>query len=180
MLIILGGYIGSGRRALARELALRQELHLIDLSRFDFRLITRGGGHVAKVPTTARDSYACTKAIQEFPLLSKMYANVIIEHVMHLKGPRTLLFEAARKYFDRVVFVWVESEEGPDERFALMMRNKVIRSLESGRRERQQQMEEFEPFGTPPITFIRKADSTLAAKELWELVQRSPATTAVS
>ena len=151
MIVFLGGFFGSGRASLAQKLAMRHGLHCLDLyGRKERRRVFSGGKLAERVrePETEEEHmHLYERLAREFPLLSKMYPDIIIHDSFHLARPRDYLIHAVRTHFGEPKFVWIEaSDERAQERFARLKTMSVIRDIERAVRLRRRQQRDFEPF----------------------------------
>ena len=179
MIILLGGFLGSGRRVLARKIAKRLGFYYYNIERKKLRAFkfntNREVRHRTIQPRSdveRRRMYA--QVVEEFPLLSKMYPDIVIDDAFHRAGPREYFFSEAKRYFRDMVFVWVDSDEKwVGERFVHMLKKKVIRSIEDARRRRLSAKKRFQPFKDEPITFISGsiADREKDVEDLVQLVR---------
>jgi predicted kinase len=183
MLILLGGFLGSGRKVLARRLAKKHGLYPYDMEQHKLHgHFFNKKGEVVEYSTVARTDEGRMRiyrqALQDFPRLSKMHPDVIIERTFHRKGPREYFFTEARNYFDPVIFVWVTSDGAyVQKRLSKMSRKRLVASVDTASRERETAEREFQPFETEPVTFFNEGNADEAAERLWALIQEAaPAT----
>ncbi len=161
MLILLGGLQGSGKRQLARAFS--------DATGFFWHDTARNGSVVPSrfersstvihtdpvIITDALRVQRLEKIVRDFPLLSKMYDGVIVEHLLHRRLPREHLITAARRHFSNVVTIWLDSDEGAiQERIAESVGSNSGPLFERALRQREHTVQEFEPFDEP-IDVIR-------------------------
>ena len=116
MLICLGGFLGSGRRILARKLAEKHQFHLYNIgSKKIHRHVFKKNGRVKEVvlqPNTEKlRLFLYERIIEDFPRLSKMHPDTIVNDEFHRETPREYFLAEARKYFGTVVFIWIDSDE---------------------------------------------------------------------
>lgn len=154
MLIVLGGVLGSGRKALGRALAAKYGFYHYDLADKKFREYHRNvHGEVEERVRQPHDDAArmhlYARAFAELRPLSKMYNTVLLEDSFHRKGPRDWLLAETKKIFSPVVFIWIESQES-DARLIIerMVKRKALKNTEAGmagRRHVQKELELPEP-----------------------------------
>ncbi len=177
MLILLGGYIGSGRKALAQKLAALYNVHNYDMKQHKFRShefnkkreVVETIHHIHRDEERLRIYRQCA---QDLPLLSKMYQHVVVERTFHRKKPREFLLAEAKKSFDIVIFVWVDADETLVRgRLEAMQQARLIESVEKALAEREEAKKEFEPFDVPPLMFTYTGEPEESARKLWALIQ---------
>lgn len=179
MLVCLGGLFGSNRRLLALLLSKNRGFHYYDIraKKLHRQIRDRSSNfrEVVQVPTSDRERlHVYRRVIEDFSLISKMHRNVVIDDGFYRTAPRGYFMEAARQYFDRVVFVWVESsDEKALSRFKRMKKFGTIRSVEAAVARRARAERYVESFDTPPLTFPDGVADDAAADRLWELIETS-------
>lgn len=179
MLICLGGFLGSGRRILARKVANKYGLHLYDAESKKAHLhVFDKNGRVKEVlqrPTTDElRRFLFSRIIEDFPKLAKMYPDMIIHDAFHRAKPRTYFFAEAKKYFDPVVFIWIDSDEAHVEaRVRHMQEIGLVGRFETAVQRRKKAVLAFEQLGpdTPVFKCVQADDAEVEA--LWALIQES-------
>jgi len=166
MLICLGGIFGSGRKVLAKKLSERLQYHYFDISDKKFRRLIRddkGVVHerVVQPRTSVERKQLYEKALREMPLLSKMYPDMVMDDGFYLREPRDYFFAEVKKYFDPVIFIWVDTTD--DLAFARFesyaIEKKTPERAAISMQHRKKMMQTLESFTTVPATF--HYDSTL-------------------
>ena len=176
MLILLGGFLGSGRKILARELVSAYGFHMYDMDCFRMRrrdVDKHGAIRERKLParTDKERLYIYECAARDLPILAKMYDDVIIGRSFHRKTPREYFLAQVQKYFDPVIFVWIDStEESALERIREMYGKKLVESIAGAECERERCIREFEPFAEPPLRYIHEGDIASSAERLFTLI----------
>lgn len=179
MLICLGGFLGSGRRILAKKLAAKLGYYYYDIDEkklHDTRVSLVRRPKVKRIhPGTDEQQVALyDQVLREFPRLSKMYPNVVVQDSFHRAKPREYFFSAARRSFDRIVFVWVGSDEKfVEDRLMHMREIGIIHNVHRTYARREREIAEFEPFSESPLTFNHTISSDDAAARLVELVSNA-------
>lgn len=177
MIIFFGGFIGSGRKSIARRFAARYGLHHYDIDDERFhRFVFDKAGRAKERPVAARGDASLNelyrRAAEKFPMLAKMHEGVVIDHAFHRKLPREYLFEEARKHFGEVAFVWIQSEEGyVRRRLELLERMGMIRSVADALRGRAITKKYFQLFRPAPVVFHRTTYRPEELKELRALIE---------
>lgn len=177
MLICLGGFLGSGRRILARRLSTRLKFYYYDTeSKKLHRHTFNKSGHVREETqhsTTDKEQlFIYEKILKDFPLISKMHRDVVIDDSFHRAKPREYFLVEARKYFDTIVFVWIDSdEEHVANRFRLMQITGMTNGIRGALQRREREQKEFEPFESSPLTFHHALSNDKAAGRLIELIR---------
>ena len=185
MLVVLGGLLGNGARTLADQLAARFGLYHYDIARKKIRHPTfdRRGDFRILQPRTDKDRVKVYENVcKDFPLLSKMYPDVVVDDTFHRDIPREYFLSEARKYYTPVVFVWIESDEASVRvRLERIRQAGKIESVDGALRRREKAHAKQQPFPpATPIFFHRTsgkegiaaqqiADQKISA--LWELIQ---------
>jgi gluconate kinase len=173
MLLMLGGYIGSGRKTLAQELSDKHGFHLFDAD----RLKLKRSGFNAKGEFEQRNIrnredherlFLLRKIAAEFGMLSKLHENVVVSGIFHRAEPREFLLDEARKYFEPVIFVWIDTDEtSAQARLERMATQKQIGSVEMGMRRRDKSKKKFQPLAKDALLFYNEHD---CARELLHLI----------
>ena len=177
MLIVLGGFLGSGRSGLARLLASKAGFYYYSLHEKKMHHLSldenrRIHERIMEPGTDALRMRMYREALKEFPMISKMHENVIVDDAFHRAQPRGFFLKEARAYFNPVVFVWVESpDETVEPRLRIMEHNGVITSVTTALRRRKQVIKEFEPFASRPLVFFHRISDERAAEALYGFIQ---------
>lgn len=178
MLVCLAGFLGSGRKILARKLSKKYGFHYYDVDKKKFHTFVRNArsGSVrertVRPRTDAERSRIFEHVISDLPLLSKMYKQVVLDDAFHRELPREYFLKEARKYFDRVVLVWIESsEEDAHERLEAMQKRGLIASTKEGVRRRKRAQATFQSFAYTPPTFLYRKSERGAIQKLHALIQ---------
>src|SRR5262245_12342986 len=116
MLIMLGGLKGSGKGELARAIAQTHGIHWYDITQHMMRLYPREQDatvqtHLVRIHNDDERIVLYKKVATDFPMLSKMYKDVIVSATFHRKQSTAYFLEEARKYFSPVIFIWVDADE---------------------------------------------------------------------
>jgi len=172
MILFLGGHLGSGKKGLAQKLSERYNFYPYHLSeelphRFIFD--KKGVAHEVAVPTYSDEGLLAMykKVAEKFSTMSKLYDDVVVQHTFHRDVPREYLLAEARRYFDDVVFVWVDvDDESLQKRFALMRKKKVVCCVKHARMARAKTLEDFQAFRPAPLTFLHSFSRPKVAEEL--------------
>ncbi|HEY4488211.1 MAG TPA: AAA family ATPase [Candidatus Paceibacterota bacterium] len=178
MIVFLGGFFGSGRESLADKLADTLGFFCLDVySRKDRWRALQGGvlREYVREPKHDADTLCIyERVVEEFPLLSRMYPDVVIHDSFHRRSPRTYLLDAAREHFGDPVFVWIEaSDERAYERFLRRRAMGVISDVERAVALRRRQREEFEQFVDTPTKILNDGSGRDALPILSRLVQEA-------
>ena len=177
MIILLGGFLGSGRGRLARALSKRHGFHYYDMNQkkpqygfFDKKGRLKEKAQRPKSDAARMRMYKSVTA--DFPRLSKMYPDTIIQASFHRKQSREYLLEEARRYFDKVIFVWIESDGKHTEKNLLRMEKRAkIRSIEQGKRRMKGMRKAFEAFQDTPHSFSFVVSGPKSAEHLWDRIR---------
>jgi hypothetical protein len=177
MLVVLGGLLGSGRRPLAEKLADKYGLYHYDI---DGKKLwrpspdKRGNFKVLQPSTDAERLTIYRTALREFPLLSKMYPNAVVDESFHREIPRKYFLLEARKYYSPVIFVWVDCDpQWAVKHIEDMHERGVTASVQNTLRWREKAQALLqEPAGSAPRFFSTVIDDA-QVEDLWRLVQRS-------
>lgn len=152
MLICLGGFLGSGRKLLARIIAEKYGLHYYDIDAHKMHrlIVSTGGRGVRDVPVQpTTDEYRMQiyrNVLADFSRLAKMYPDIVVDDAFHRRLPRETFLKEARKYFGSVVFVWIDSDESHVmERLTVLRARRIIRSEKKALARREKAAQEFEP-----------------------------------
>ena len=101
-----------------------------------------------------------------------MHQNVVVDESFHRANSREFFFAEARKYFDKVIFVWIDSDdEHIKNRLQFMRATGMIKSVRWALQKRARQEKEFEPFSLPPLTFYHALSNDNAVERLIELIR---------
>ncbi len=152
MLIILSGINGTGKGKLAKMLADRTGFHLypVKQARQDPTVLRLHhlAGHTYEDPLEPSvRNILYKKIIEQFPLLSKMYPDVVMSGLFADTASRDHFFSEARKYFGEVVVVWIESsDQVADVRFMRADKVSGRRNISTSVRLRAAQAAQFEPY----------------------------------
>ncbi len=181
MLLLLGGFLGSGRRLLAKRIAKKYGFYRFDI---ETRKLPAHAFNVRRElvekrekPKTDADRIKLfEKVVEDLALLSKMYDNIVLDSTFHRERVRDFFFKSTKKIFDRVEFVWIDSdEEAVGQHLEEMAQKKLIASITSALNQRELAKQQFEPFASPPKTFLYQG-KTGSAKRLLALAWESPST----
>lgn len=177
MLIVLGGFLGSGRAILARLLAEQARFHyypLLDKKKYlHFDKKHQLHERIMEPSTDPARMQMYRETLKDFPLISKMYNDVVIDDAFHREKPREFFLEEARAYFNPVVFVWIESpDETVEPRLQEAERVGFVPNVPAALRKRKQMIKEFEPF-SGSLVFFHRISNKRAARELLGLVTHS-------
>jgi len=161
---------------MADKLAQTFGLHLYDIGRKKLRspLLDRDGNfQVLRSRTDKERLRIFGSVLREFPLLSKMYADVIVSDTFHRSVPREYFLSEARKYFNPVVFIWIESDESSvPHRLKRMQQSGRIKSASEALRIREQSATVLQ--APPPAIprFLCTHPQKSQSAELWELIKQ--------
>lgn len=181
MLVVLGGLLGSGTRTLANELAMKYGLYRYEIDSKKLRKPVLGphGNFTILQPNTDEERLRIYKNIfKDFPLLSKMYPDVIVDDVFHRKSPREYFLSEARKYYESVVFVWIDSDdESVKIRLTRMEKAGKVPSFAEAMHRREWAQSTLQLPVPPPLRFSYwvSGDERIAAEQtaaLWKLIQQ--------
>ncbi len=181
MLVVLGGLLGSGAKTLANELAKQRGFYRYDIDRKKLRrpkFDQRGNFKILQPETDAQKLRIYESVFEEFSLLSKMYPDVVTDDAFHREAPREFFLSEARKYYDPVVFVWIESDEDSVKiRLERMEKEGKVPSVAVAIRRRKMGQMKMQPLpqSTPHFFYRVSGDERIAAEQvaaLWELVQQ--------
>lgn len=181
MLVVLGGLLGSGAKTLANELATKYRLHRYDIDGRKLRLFSMDnkGNFKVRQPNTDEETLKVYKNVfKDFPLLSKMYPDVVVDDTFHREAPREYFLSEARKYYNPVVFVWIDSDDASVRvRLKHLWKRRRIRSVEQAlhKRDRAAAKLQLPAPPAPRFSYRVSGDERIAAEQvaaLWELVQQ--------
>ena len=177
MLIVLGGFLGSGRHILARKLAERMGFYYYDSEGKKPRRGFIDKNHMLReriirpMNDEARTRYY-ELILDDFRVGSKMYPDIVVDDSLHRKKPRDFFLHEARKYFDKIAFVWVDTpEESVAEHFSKMNELKIIRSIEKASARRARHIKNFEQFGPETPVFFHHKTGKHSVGRLMRLVR---------
>ena len=176
MLVVLGGLLGSGRRVLARKLAEQQHFHLYDMdAKYPHRHVFDETGRAKEVTVRLHTDEArlslYKRVLEDMPKLSKMHPNIVLEDPFTRAKPRDAFFNAARKHFDRVVFVWIDSDEpNVTKRLELMRRKGLIQSIQTALERRKMVAAGLERLDPSTRVFKCMLADDVETKALWTLI----------
>ena len=177
MLIVLGGFLGSGRKALAQKLADCKGMYLYDMEAKYMHTLVRGkDGTVSEVKRRPTKDFQrlwiYQRVLQELPMLSKLHPDTIVDAVFQRRQPRKYFLEEAKKYFKPVVFVWIDSDESHvEERLRWMKARRIIPTVEDGIRRRQAAANLFDGLDPGERVFKCVRGDAAEADALWTLIQ---------
>lgn len=174
MILILGGFIGSGRKMLAHELALREGFHHYAMDEHKLTKFREKNGEVIERKMSFRTDpmrrMAYKRAIRDMERLIKMHNNIVIEDSFHRKGPREYFFQAIQR-FHPVDFIWIECDESSvTKRLQKMKKKGLIGSVRRCLERRERAIAQFEPFDVPPPTFHIAAQEKDIRKRFLEMI----------
>lgn len=116
MVIFVAGLVGVGKSAIARRLAERLSIHYYDIDAIkkiiypqdpDFERNIRDG-----IPFKEETRLKVfQKVVDDFFHLAQTHKHLVVDETLHLRGPRQILFDAAKAYFGGYVIVWVRAGE---------------------------------------------------------------------
>lgn len=177
MLIVLGGFYGSGRKIFAKKLAARHQFHLYDMEAVrsrSFRFTNAGVREATRWERSDMErGHLYRKVLETFPIVSKTYPDTIVEDGFHRRKLREFFLKGAAEYFKPVVFVWIDSDESHvEERLRRMKRSRIAGSVEEGIRRRRGAARTFDGLAPETRVFkcVRADDAEVAA--LWTLIER--------
>ena len=179
MLIILGGFLGTGRKSLARAFSERYGYHYYDMDQKRFRVYARMRDgtvreRLQRPHTDNARMHLCRRVLEDFPLLSKIYPDTVMSNAFHREKPRGYFLTQASQYSNPVIFMWIESSESlVSKRLADMKERGMIASIWGAKRRREKMRAEFEPFEQKPFIFEHGESDAASADRLWELVNAS-------
>lgn len=160
MILLLGGFLGSGRSMLARNVARRLNFHYYNIDQKKLHMLkfnARGevGRRTVQPSTDAERQRVYARVIEELPLLTKMHPNIIVDDSFHRAAPREFFFSNVKTRFKDMLFVWIDSDDQwVEERFASMLEQKMIQSIEGAQRRRARAQKRFQQFEHQPLTFF--------------------------
>lgn len=185
MLVVLGGFIGNGRTALARKLARSFGLYFYDTGQHKLRghYFDRRGQFVERTliaHTEDEDMRVCRHAAGDLPLLSKLHSNVVMEYPFHRERPREYFLREAARYFKLVVFIWIDADDVyAQKRLEKMRRQGKFFDVAAAQAERDKMKTEFEPFGSRYPVYLNTGRIAESAPRLWGIVQELAASSGV-
>lgn len=177
MIIMLGGFVFTGRHVLARHLATLMSAHRLPVNdkKQRFRRVSRSGVLVEGVVQPRRDvdlESVYKKVLADLPFLVKMHDVIIVDDGFHREGPRTAFIQAARK-LDDVVFVWIDAPDASvARRVPYLLSLRMVTSEEDAYArlaERKKRMQ----FSSPPLVFFHEISSRAAARRLMAFIELS-------
>lgn len=178
MLIVLGGLPGSGRQKLTDRLAQKTGFHRYDLDSKKLKVPPPQPGAPVRTlnPRNATERVRLYKtALAEFPRLSKMHDNVVIDDLFHHRASREYFLAEAQKFFAPIIFVWVDADEvSAQKNIERMLARGKITSIEDTLRIRKRTQSRSEP-PENALAFRFQSDIDLndQAAALWELIQEN-------
>lgn len=173
MIIFIGGFIGSGRVPLARNLAERLGYHFYE-KRIPglayLRTIGALKGPGSLVPADSSQLLSFRRLAKELPQLVKMHEGIVITESFHTARSRDFLFDVARKITDTLI-IWVDSPD--DEALLRDVRTAGgVVNPEDLSFARKKMKDVFEPFDFAPIMFNNTGIAGIAADRFCELIIR--------
>jgi hypothetical protein len=177
MLVVLGGISGTGRKALAREVAERLGAHYYDIDAHRMTLYERHEGAIRERKQPVRTEELrlgmLKRVLDDFKLVSKMYPDTVVENNFHHAKPRGYFLAGAAEYFEPVVFVWVDvPDQEASGRFERMYERDATK-VERAMRRRQRMKDRLEPFPPRTIVFVNDLPAAPAAERLCGLLRHS-------
>jgi hypothetical protein len=177
MLICLGGILGNGRKILAQKIARSHNLYLYDTDskKIHFHVREKDGSvrEVTRRPrTTELRSFLYKRILEGLPRLAKMYPDMLIDDSFHMKEPREHFLTEARKCFDDVTFVWVDSDPSHvEQRLEKLEKMGLIKNVEKVKERRLHAMRMFEPLPSDVPVFMCESADDVEAEALWALIE---------
>jgi predicted kinase len=176
MLIVLGGLKGSGRRALAKELAAQRGFHWYDTKQHRVRghFFTKDGTAAEYLTGVFGDEahlFLLQKVAGDLPLLSKTYNDVVLDYPLNRRSSRDFFLKEAQRSFSPVVFVWIQTSDA-DARLRLHHGSgaDADRRLKYELSRRERAIEEYEPVETAVPEFINEGEPAMSAVKLSEFI----------
>ena len=177
MLICIGGFPGSRRKRLTHELSKALGFYIYPLRRTKHSLSLEG---LHKLTRPARNvPYSDEMLVQvyrkvgeDFPLLSKMYPDIIVKDHFHREVPRELFFKVAEQYFGPPLIVWAESSE---EQSAARLGGRLTgkqKKLASKLALEEAMRRDYQPFKREIHTVDYVSDPEAALKHVLDLLRR--------
>jgi len=169
MLVCIGGFPGSGRNRLAEDISKATNWHYQSLSPLK-RAFSIRGIHTAVRPhkgTRYSDELMMLtyKHITgEFPILSRMYPDMILKDHFTREVPREYFFREASSYFRNLLIVWVDATlEESEQRLHTVLADQP-KKLQNRLRLIREMNASFQPF-TRPVSIVRYMEDPNAAVE---------------
>jgi hypothetical protein len=177
MLVCLGGFRGSGRKYLAKQLSKRHGLHYYDTTTKKSHKLRfkRDGSVKQQLNNPATDEYRThvySRVLADFQLVSTMHSDVVLEETFHRNGPRNFFLTEAAKYFKPVIFIWIECDESlVVSHLEILKEKRIIGSIKKSLKRRERAKKEFD--GLPPSTplFDCKRIDGSEVERLWSFIQ---------
>lgn len=177
MIICIGGFPGSGRRRLTHDLSKALGFYIYPLGETKRKPSFKG---LHKFIRPARGSpypdgiliQIYKRIVADFPLVSKMYPDIIVKDHFHREIPREFFFAEAEKYFGPPIIVWVDAST---EQSVARLRD-VLTSKEKKLAARLAVMEttrrDYQPFTREIHTVDYTANAEAAVRHVLELVKK--------
>jgi predicted kinase len=180
MLVCLGGFPGSGSKALGQKISEIYGHVYFDMEQNKFRRYQMKNGlmktETVQPRTDAAQVLIYDRVVMQFPLIAKMHDVVIARDVFTRAVPRGHFLKQAAQYFDPVVFVWVTcDEESAVSRFEKMYDMGVVKSVDDALRRRKRGMKIFQEFSAPPLVYHNASSDEVGAREVMTLVNEAVA-----
>jgi len=174
MLVVFGGFIGTGKRHFARRVATHLGGHYFDvhLRKPRFPGFNKLGDVEVRQPRTDDMWINLYRGIlEEFRVLSIQHAHVIIDDDFHRKIPREIFLEGARTIFPRVVFIWFQADQESIETRLINLSNEGRGDLSHVRRRLKRTRKTYEPVDEQVPLFDCSISRKGKFKELISLIQ---------
>jgi len=183
MLVVFGGFIGTGKRHFAQRVATHLGGHYFDvhLRKPRFPAFTREGDVQVRQPRTDEmwvDLYK--DVLEEFRTLSIQHSHIIIEDDFHRKIPREFFLDGARGIFDQVVFIWFQSSDMSIEMRLMKLHQEGRGDLRRARLRLRRSQKTHEPIDEYVPLFDSSIDRKGKFKELVSLIQFEAGTALVA
>lgn len=174
MIIVLGGFVYSGRHILARHLAeiTGGYLYPVTDKKLQKPAVSEDGVLISEAvhPNTDHEyEFLYDKIAADLPRLVKMHDTIIIDDPFHREGPRERFLASAKK-LDKTIFIWIDS---PDEmvktRIPYLVRVKAAKDEADAYAKleiRKSQMQFF----MPPLIFVHRISNREAGERLKKFI----------
>jgi len=175
MMLIVGGFSGSGKRYVVRAFAEKYGFYQYPIREKMLRMFVKDRrGLMREQVLQPKDNNEQLRIYEriasEFPRLTKMYPHVLVTDTFHKAAPRNFLLGEARKYFDNTAFVWIHSDEQSTARRMLARNPSAQPSIEEKLRTKKVQEQEFEAFDADVLKIDYKDSLAETVAELRSVI----------
>ncbi len=174
MIIVLGGFVYTGRHLVARHLAGVTGGYLFPVNDKKLQqpsLSKRGMMTMGVRQPNSDQEYETlyAKIAADLPMLVKLHDTVIIDDTFHREGPRERLLVAAKK-LDKTIFVWIDSpDETVSSRVPYLIKTLAAKD-EADAFQRLETRRSQMQFFMPPLIFMHRISNRKSAIRLQKFI----------